>query len=60
MNIGDRVIVYKNKQKDESAKFGDKKKRKGVIIGNHNNYYVVKLGKGYNECFRANELVLVG
>lgn len=54
MKIGDKVII--NKKRKSFEEFNNYKK--GKIIQKYENFIVVRLEKGYNECFKESELSL--
>lgn len=57
MKIGDKVKIIKKRKKGE-IHYEKNKYKKGIIISILPKFYVVKLEKGYNECFLESELIL--
>lgn len=55
MQIGDRVIVGRRKKRG-AVNFYEYIVKKGKIIKEYPNFYLVRLDKGYCECFRKEEL----
>ena len=55
MEIGDRVVIGRNRKRGVTS-FYEYITKKGKIIKKYPNFYLVRLDKGYCECFRKEDL----